>query len=88
MVRLLLVINRNICLENCFFGALTSFFARTESWAGFDALERFALLIEAVSVAAVLVLAKQGYFLDKNSCLAKTRTAADEKRENVLEPPH
>ena len=48
-LRLLLITNRNICLEKCFFGALTSFYARTESWAGFDALECFALLIEAVS---------------------------------------
>ena len=48
-VRPLLITNRNICLEKCCFGALTLFYARTESWAGFDALECFALLIEAVS---------------------------------------
>ena len=39
VIRSLLKRNRNICLEMCFFGPLTSFYARTETWAGFDALE-------------------------------------------------
>ena len=38
-LRPLLIMDRNIGLEMCCFGALTSFYARTESWAGFDALE-------------------------------------------------
>ena len=47
-LRPLIIINIIFCMEMCSLGAFTSCYAWTEGWAGFDALEWFALLIEAV----------------------------------------
>ena len=70
LVRPLLTTNRNIFLEKCFFGALTWFYARTESWAGLmpwkDLLSTHRggpRIFSRSSVAAVLILVKQEFCL-------------------------
>ena len=71
-VRPLLTANIIFCLEKCFSGALISFYAKTRDLGGIS--PNFS------------VFDRSTVFLDKNPCLAKIRTAINEKREIVLEP--
>ena len=94
-LRLLLITNRNICLEKCFLELWPRFTPEQRAGRGLTpwnallySLRRFQGIFPFLDARSeFLCIDRSRFFLDKIFCLAKIRTASNEKRENALEPP-